>query len=122
MVGAGFVPEVGYTRRELQKTGSAASARASGTIATCASSPGRGPFTTKHRFADMTRVENRSIDGGFRIEFHAATRQPRPTQAEGQKLLPQNFRIAPGVIVPQGGYDKQSHRRELLARQQSAAW
>jgi hypothetical protein len=107
-VGAGFVPEVGYTRREnfRRNTGSA---RFSPRLR-------RNPYMRKLTWqgtftydtdADVTRVENRTIDAGFGIEFHSG--DTTAIQYLGEyELLPQNFRIAPGVIVPQGGYDNKT--------------
>ena len=57
--------------------------------------------------AAITRVENRSIDGSFGIEFHSGDTSNLQYVGE-YELLPQNFRIAPGVTVPQGGYDNKT--------------
>jgi hypothetical protein len=105
LVGAGFIPEVGYTRREdfRRETGTA---RFSPRLR-------RNPYMRKLTWqgtftydtdAAITRVENRSIDGSFGIEFHSGDTSNLQYVGE-YELLPENFRIAPGVIVPQGGYD-----------------
>jgi hypothetical protein len=53
--------------------------------------------------AAVTTVENRSIDGSFGIEFHSGD-QATVGYVDEYEWLPQNFRIAPGVTVPKGGY------------------
>jgi len=108
MVGAGFVPEVGYTRREnfRRETGSARFSPRLRNNRYMRKLTWQGTFTYDTD-ADVTRVENRSIDGGFGIEFHSG--DTAAVQYTGEyELLPQNFRIAPGVIVPQGGYDNKT--------------
>ena len=108
MVGAGFVPEVGYTRREnfRRETGTARFSPRLKSNRYMRKLTAQGTFTYDTD-ADMTRVENRTIDGGFGIEFHSG--DTAAIQYTGEyELLPQNFRIATGVIVPQGGYDNKT--------------
>jgi hypothetical protein len=104
MVGPLFAPAVGYTRRNDFRRD----------LATARFSPrlranrymrkltwqGTLDYVTD---ASVTRVENRSIDGSFGIEFHSGD-QAVVQYSDEYELLPQNFRIAPGVTVPIGGY------------------
>jgi hypothetical protein len=53
--------------------------------------------------ADVTTVENRSIDGIFGIEFHNAD-QAQAQYIDEYERIPAAFPIAPGVTVPAGGY------------------
>jgi hypothetical protein len=105
MVGARFAPEVGYTRRENFRRNTA-TARFSPRLR---ASRYMRKLTWQSTFtydtdADRTRVENRSLDGSFGIEFHNGDQAS--VQYVGEyELLPASFRIAPGVTVPQGGYD-----------------
>jgi len=108
MVGAGFVPEVGYTRREnfRRDTGTARFSPRLRNNRYMRKLTWQGTFTYDTD-ADLTRVENRTFDGGFGIEFHSG--DTAAIQYTGEyELLPENFRIAPGVIVPHGGYDNKT--------------
>jgi hypothetical protein len=104
LVDDGFAPAVGYTRRENFRRNLAA-ARFS-------------PRLRRHRYmrrlsweagytydtsASEAQVENRSLDGRFGIEFHSGD-QASVQYVDEYELLPQNFRIATGVTIPQGGY------------------
>jgi hypothetical protein len=104
LVDEGFAPAVGYTRRENFRRNLAA-ARFS-------------PRLRSHRYmrrlsweagytydtsASAAQVENRALDGRFGIEFHSGD-QASVQYVDEYELLPQNFRIATGVTVPQGGY------------------
>ncbi len=53
--------------------------------------------------AAVTTVENRSLEGSFGIEFHSGD-QTTVQYTDEYERIPQNFRIAPGVTVPTGGY------------------
>jgi hypothetical protein len=104
LVDDGFTPAVGYTRRENFRRNLAA-ARFSPRLK---SNPYMRKLTwevgyTYDTSAAEERVENRSIDGRFGIEFHSGD-QSSVQYLDEYELLPQNFRIAPGVVVPQGGY------------------
>jgi hypothetical protein len=104
LVGEAFAPTVGYTRRDNLRRD----------LATARFSPRlrRNPYMRKLTWqstltydtdADVTRVENRAIEGSFGIEFHTGD-QASVQYSDEYELLPQNFRIAPGVTVPRGGY------------------
>jgi hypothetical protein len=108
MVGPGFTPEVGYTRREDFRR-DAATLRFSPRLK---GNRYMRKLTWQNTFtydtdADVTRVENRSVDAGFGIEFHSGDTASIGYVGE-YELLPQNFRIAPRVTVPQGGYDNRT--------------
>ena len=108
MVAPKFAPEVGYTRREdfRRDTGSVRfSPRLKGNRY-------MRKLTAQSTFtydtdAAVTQVQNRSVDTGFGIEFHSG--DTLAIQYVGEyELLPQKFRIAPLVTVPQGGYDNKT--------------
>ncbi|HUR32312.1 MAG TPA: DUF5916 domain-containing protein [Vicinamibacterales bacterium] len=108
LVAAGFSPEVGYARRDDFR-------RNTGTLRFSPRLRGNrymrqltwvGTYTYDTD-AGATRVENRSIDGGFRVELHSG--DIASLQYVGEyELLPGNFRIDPRVTVPQGGYDNRN--------------
>ena len=110
MVGAGFAPEVGYARRENFRR-ETASARFSPRLRgskLVRQLTWQGTFTYDTD-ADVTRVENRSVEGSFRTEFHTGDIASVSYVGE-YELLPAAFRInnTPRVTVPQGGYDNQT--------------
>lgn len=99
-----FLPTIGYTRRENFRRN----------LATLRFSPRlRGNRTMRRLIvqgtfdyvtdADAARVQNRALDGSFGIEFHNGDQATVQVTDEYERL-PLNFRIAPGVTVPQGGY------------------
>ena len=104
MVGPQFAPAVGYTRREDFRRD----------LATVRFSPrltgnrymrkltwqGTFDYVTD---AAVTTLANRSIDGSFGIEFHSGD-QATVQYVDDYELIPQAFRIAPGVTIPAGGY------------------
>jgi hypothetical protein len=111
MVGPSFAPEVGYTRRQDFRRDLA--------VARFSPRLRRNPHMRKLTWqgtltydtdADVTRVENRSLEGSFGIEFHSGDTATVQYTDEFE-LIPQSFRIAPGVTVPAAGY--QNHN--LLA-------
>ena len=122
MVGGGFTPAVGYTRRTDFRR-DVATARFSPRLK---NNPYMRKLTWQGTFtydtdADMTRVENRSIDGAFGIEFHSGD-TAAVQYTDEYELLPQPFRIAPQVIVPQGGYQNHSVTASYtLANQRTVA-
>ena len=71
--------------------------------------------------ASVTRVENRSIDGSFGIEFHSGD-QASTLYVHEYEWVPKDFKIATGVTVPQGGYDNRSLSASYsLANQRTVA-
>ncbi|MFN7916575.1 MAG: DUF5916 domain-containing protein [Vicinamibacterales bacterium] len=108
LVGAGFAPEVGYARREdfRRNTGTVRFSPRLRRSRTVRQLTWQGTYTYDTD-ADVTEVQNRSIDGSFRAEFHSG--DTATFQYVGEyELLPANFRIARGVTVPQGGYDNRT--------------
>ena len=108
MVGPRFAPQVGYARRDDFRRD----------LATARFSPRlKGnrymrKLTWQSTFgydtdADVTRVENRSLEGSFGIEFHSGD-QASVQYVDEYERIPQNFRIAPGVTVPAGGYQNRN--------------
>jgi len=108
MVAPKFAPEVGYTRRDDFR-------RDTGTLRF-------SPRLKKNRYmrkltaqstftydtdAAVTEVQNRSLDSSFGIEFHSGDTAAVEYVGE-YELLPANFKIAPKVTVPQGGYDNRT--------------
>jgi hypothetical protein len=108
MVGRGFSPEVGYARREdfRRNTGTLRFSPRLRRSRLVRQLTWQATYTYDTD-ASVTRVENRSMDGSFRMELH--TGDVANVQYVGEyELLPQNFRIAPRVTVPQGGYDNRT--------------
>jgi hypothetical protein len=107
-VGATFDPQIGFVRRDDFRTSSAylrfsprlkghkriRQLRWSGAI----------DYTTN---AAASVLENRDVRGSFGIDFHNSDTAD-VTYERSYEFLPDNFRIATGVIVPRGGYDYQS--------------
>jgi len=121
-VGRLFAPAVGYTRRNdfRRETGSA---RFSPRLR---NNPYMRKLTWQATYtydtdADVTRVENRSIEGSFGIEFHSAD-QATVQYVDEYEYIPQAFRIAPGVTVPSGGYKNRTFTASYsLANQRPVA-
>jgi hypothetical protein len=122
MVGPRFEPAVGYARRDDFRRD----------LATVRFSPRLRNNRTMRKLtwqstldyvtdADVTTLENRSVDGSFGIEFHSGD-QASVQYVDEFERLPSAFRIAPGVTVPQGGYQ---HRTVIgsytLANQRTVA-
>ena len=71
--------------------------------------------------ADATRLEDRSANGSFGIEFHSGD-QTSVQYVTEYELLPRDFRIAPGVTVPAAGYDNSNLSASYtLANQRTVA-
>ncbi|MGC4082466.1 MAG: hypothetical protein QM736_10255 [Vicinamibacterales bacterium] len=108
LVGAGFAPEVGYARRENFRRNTA-TLRFSPRLrrnAYMRQLTWQGTYTY-NTDAAVTEVQNRTLDGSFRIEFHSG--DIATVQYVGEyELLPSAFRIARGVTVPQAGYDNRT--------------
>ena len=104
MVGAGFFPAVGYTRRDnlRRETGTARFSPRLKTSRLIRKLTWQGTYTYDTDAA-MTRVENRATEGLFGMEFHSAD-TANLQYVDEYELLPAKFRIAPGVTVPAGGY------------------
>jgi hypothetical protein len=109
LVGDNFYPDVGFVRRDdmLRRFGLARFSprpRASKTIR-------KLYWTGSLAYIEdgAGRLETRDWDGEFAIDFHNTDRF---SLAYGQtyEFLPQPFAIAPGVILPVGGYDFASVR------------
>ena len=108
LVGAGFAPEVGYARREdfRRNTGTVRFSPRLKRSRTVRQLTWQATYTYDTD-ADVTEVQNRSIDGSFRAEFHSG--DTATVQYVGEyELLPSSFRIARGVTVPQAGYDNRT--------------
>jgi hypothetical protein len=104
MVGPGFAPAVGYARREDFRRDTV-NARFSPRLRNnryMRKLTWQGTFVYDTD-ADITTLENRSIEGTFGIEFHSAD-VANVGFVDEYERLPQAFRIAPGVTVPAGGY------------------
>jgi hypothetical protein len=110
LVGRGFNPSVGYTRRidfrrdlaYLRFSPRLRNNRLMRKLYWEAS-------TTYDTDAGLTQVQNRVHDGSFGIEFHSGD-QMFVSYTDEYELLPQNFTIAPRVVVPQGGYQNNTFR------------
>ena len=104
LVGARFNPEMGYTRRDdfRRNTGTlrfSPRLRRSRRVRQLTWQA----IYTYDTDARLTQVQNRSVDGIFKVEFHSGdTAQVQYT--DEYELLPTAFRIAPRITVPQAGY------------------
>jgi hypothetical protein len=104
LVRAGFNPEVGYVRRQDMRR-SSAEARFSPRLR---GNPQIRRLTWEANLdyitnAAATRLENRSVTGRFDVEFHSSD-QASFDVAQDYELLPDDFEIAPDVVVPAGSY------------------
>ncbi len=108
LVGTGFSPAVGYLRRQDFRRDLVA-ARFSPRLRNnrYIRRMAWEAQVTYYTNSAATRVENRTFDGGFAVEFHSGD-QAAVTMNQGYELLPQDFRIAPGVTVIGGGYQNRS--------------
>ena len=105
LVEDGFRPEVGYVRRrDLRR--SSAQARFSSRLRGNAHLR-RLSWQTDLDYltnAAATRLENRTVSGRFNVEFHNSDRASVDVARE-YELLPDDFEISSGVVVPAGSYD-----------------
>ncbi len=118
LVGDAFNPEVGFVRRpDLRR--SSATARFS-------PRPRSSRLVRKYTWdagfdyitdAADTRVENRQAAGAFQIEF-ANSDQWKVEYTDDYELLPEDFEISDGVVVPTGGYSFQGVATEYSMGQQ----
>jgi len=118
LVGAAFRPDVGYVRRtDFRRT--FGQARFS-------PRPTNHPFIRKLTWqgsydyitdATGVTVENREAAGLFRIDFHTSDQLIAEYSRE-YELLPARFPIAPGVVVPAGGYRYDTSRVSYVLGQQ----
>ncbi len=67
--------------------------------------------------ADATRLENRSLSGNFDIEFHNGDASGID-YSHDYEFLPDDFRIAAGVVVPSGSYRTDTVRGSYSLGQQ----
>lgn len=109
-VGRTFNPEVGFVRRKDFRLSSAnlrysPRLKASRTIRQLTWQGNLSHITN----SAASRLENRDLEGDFRIEFHNSDTMSATYLAE-YELLPSNFTIAPGVVVQAGGYDHRTVR------------
>ncbi len=93
---------------------SCASARGRGAAPSSASSPGRAASTTSP-MRRPTTVQSREAAGLFRVDFQSSDQASAEYTREFERL-PDRFVIAPGVVVPAGGYTATTGRAQLHAR------
>jgi hypothetical protein len=118
LIDADFRPEVGYVRRtDIRR--SFAQLRFS-------PRPRRSKLIRKYTWqtgldyvtdADATELQSRELSGSFRIDFQSSD----SFSVEGSRefeLLPSRFTIAPGVVVPAGGYTYSTGRVSYSLGQQ----
>ncbi len=118
LVGASFDPQVGYARRtDFRK--SSAEARFS-------PRPRRATRIRKFSFvgavdyitdAPAMQLQNRQVVGAFQTDFQSSD-QLLVEYTRDYELIPRNFTISPGVVVPARGYDYQSMRTSYSFGQQ----
>jgi hypothetical protein len=118
LVGAAFRPDVGYVRRT--------DFRRSFGQARFSPRPANHPLIRKLTWqgsydyvtdAPGTTVQNREANGLFRIDFHTSD-QAIVEHSREYELLPARFPIAPGVVVPAGGYRYDTTRVSYVLGQQ----
>ena len=103
MVGDQFDPAIGFVQRGGIRR-STATARFSPRLRQSPIRKLTWQGTMDYVTGDHTAtVENRSIDGSFGLELHNGDRAVMQ-YVHGYELLPSNFAVAPGSIVPAGGY------------------
>jgi hypothetical protein len=116
LIDADFRPEVGYVRRSDIR-------RSFGQVR-FSPRPRRSKsirkFTWQGSFDYVTdapaiALQSKEASGLFRIEFQSSDQFSAEYSHEFE-LLPNRFAIAPGVIVPAGGYSYSTSRVSLLAR------
>jgi hypothetical protein len=112
VVGANFNPEVGFVRRYDMR-------RSSGLLR-FSPRPRANRVVRRYSYTgslDYTEngaglVETRDAEGQFAIEFQNSDRFTA-TYTDGYELLPSPFRIAPGIVLPVGGYDSERMRVQM---------
>ena len=105
LVQDGFDPAIGYVRRQDLRR-SSAQARFSPRLR---GNPHIRRLTWDASLdyltnAAATRLENRSVSGRFNVEFHSSDQASFDVTRE-YELLPDDFEIASGVVVPAGPYE-----------------
>ncbi|MGE0448797.1 MAG: DUF5916 domain-containing protein [Vicinamibacterales bacterium] len=107
-VAQGFTPSVGYTRRtDFQRAlGYARFSPRLRNNRLMRKLTWEGTFMY-YTNAARSQVQNRSLQGNFNLEFHSGD-TASVTVTDEYELLPQDFRIASGVVVPAGGYQNRS--------------
>jgi len=118
LIGQHFTPEVGYVRRADFRR-SFGQARFSprpkhSTRIRKLTWQGSYDYVTD---APGTTVQNREANGLFRIDFHTSD-QAIVEHSREYELLPARFPIAPGVVVPAGGYRYDTTRVSYVLGQQ----
>jgi hypothetical protein len=103
-VGDDFNPEIGFVRRhDMRRSfGQLRFSPRPRTIEAVRRFSGIGSMT--HIENGAGRLETRTLDGEFAIEFQNSDRLSAG-YASTYEFLPRPFRIAPGVTLPVGGYD-----------------
>lgn len=118
LVGANFDPQVGYVRRN--------DFRLTTTELRFSPRPRKRDVVRKYTFqgtldyftdAEATVVQNREWRGFFQTEFQNSDNVSLD-YTRSYELLPRNFTISPGVVVPQGGYAYQNLRGSYNLGQQ----
>ena len=117
-IGAGFNPEVGYVRRtDFRRTHG---------LARFSPRTPRSQLVRRLSFlgsvdyvedAARTTVQNRTATGNFDMEFNNGDSFAFDYQHD-YEFIPRDFTIAPGVVVPQGGYDYSNMRLGYTVGQQ----
>ena len=118
LVGDQFDPAIGFVRREGIRRNTA-TARFSPRLR---QSPQIRKLTWQSTIDYVTgdhtpTVENRSVDGSFGLEFHNGD-QAIMRYSHDYELLPFDFAVAPGVIVPAGGYNSDEFSLSYTLSQQ----
>ena len=117
LVGDQFDPAIGFVRREGIRRNTA-TARFSPRLRQSPIRKLTWQSTIDYVTGDHTAtVENRSVDGSFGFELHNGD-QATMWYSRGYELLPFDFAVAPGVIVPGGGYNSDEFTLSYTLSQQ----
>lgn len=118
LIDADFRPEVGYVRRTDIRRSYAQlrfSPRPRGSrLIRKYTWQGSVDYVTD---ADASDLQSREVNGSFRIDFQSSDSFTVEASREFE-LLPERFRIAPGVLVPAGGYTYSTGRVSYSLGQQ----
>jgi Domain of unknown function (DUF5916)/Carbohydrate family 9 binding domain-like len=118
LIDPAFRPEVGYVRRSDIR-------RSFGQLR-FSPRPRRSALIRKYTFqagldyvtdADANALQSRELSGSFRVDFQSSDSFSAEASREFE-LLPSRFTIAPGVVVPAGGYTYSNGRVSYSLGQQ----
>ena len=118
LIGADFRPDVGYVRRTdfRRSFGQARFSPRPKNSRVIRKLTWQGSYDYVTDAPGVT-VQNREANGLFRVDFHTSD-QAIVEHSREYELLPARFPIAPGVVVPAGGYRYDTTRVSYVLGQQ----